>query len=150
MFRRTCGLLLACAAWLSWAPSVSGQVLNSPLAGQTQLTPQQALGIAQMRALSRGRGQVRTGYPQYIPMGPENMTATPVGGPSNGQQVSGAGKTSAQKRMEARQARDEQKKAAREDAKAKGAKGKNANAKNLKAKNAKVAKKVASKPTTEK
>jgi hypothetical protein len=149
MTRRTCWLLLACASLLSRSPSLSAQVINSPLAGQTQLTPQQALGIAQMRALSRGRGQVRTGYPQYIPMGPENMMAAPVAGSNNTQQAS-AGKTSAQKRMDARQARDEQKKAAREDAKAKGAKGKNANAKNVKAKNAKVAKKVAAKPTTEK
>ena len=45
------------------------------LPGQTQLTPQQLMGIAQLRALqSRGRGRgVRTGYPQYIPMGPQNM-----------------------------------------------------------------------------
>jgi hypothetical protein len=120
------------------------------LPGQTQLTPQQLMGIAQLRALqSRGRGRgVRTGYPQFVPMGPQNMMGSPMldGDPS--QSAGGEAKTSTQRRMEARQAREEQKRAARDDAKAKGAaKGKNAkNVKNAKAKNAKVAQKAQAEP----
>jgi hypothetical protein len=118
------------------------------LPGQTQLTPQQLMGIAQLRALqSRGRGRgVRTGYPQFVPMGPQNMMSPPVLNSSQG--TGGEAKTSTQRRMEARQAREEQKRAARDDAKAKGAaKGKNAkNVKNVKAKNAKVAQKAEAEP----
>lgn len=121
------------------------------LPGQTQLTPQQLMGIAQLRALqSRGRGRgVRTGYPQYIDMGPQNMMGPGLFDGGTTQTVGGAGeKTSAERRMEARQAREEQKRAARDDAKAKNAaKGKNAkNVKNAKAKNAKVAQKTETEP----
>ncbi|HEY2892595.1 MAG TPA: hypothetical protein VGJ16_00220 [Pirellulales bacterium] len=117
------------------------------LPGQTQLTPQQLMGIAQLRALqSRGRGGgVRTGYPQYIPMGPQNMMGPPALGANSSQGTGGEAKTSTQRRMEARQAREEQKRAARDDAKAKGA-AKGKNAKNAKAKNAKVAQKATAEP----
>jgi hypothetical protein len=96
------------------------------LPGQDQLTPEQALGIMQLRALqSRTRGQVRTGIPQFIPMGPQglmapgNYSATPTSNSTR--------KSSSQKRAEARQARDEEKKnAADDDAKAKKSKTKKA------------------------
>lgn len=96
------------------------------LPGQNQLTPQQALGIAQLRALqSRGRGQVRTGFPQFIPMGPQNLMA-PDQYQADPTSTASARKSSSQKRAEARQARDEQKKNAVGDDKAKKAKAKKA------------------------
>ena len=140
----------ACAQFAGGATPNAGPVMvpGAQIVGPQQLTPQQALGIAQMRALARGRGQVRTGYPQYIPMGPQNMMGAPAAPAADMQQASSS-KTSTQKRIEARQAREEQKRAAREDAKAKAAKGKNANGKNVKAKNAKVAKTANAKPAAQ-
>ena len=113
-------LVLAIAISLA-CPAAFAQVLapgNLP-AGQAQLTPEQALGIAQMRALqSRRRGQVRTGVPQFIPMGPQGMT-----GPfdaSFGAASMTPEQSSSQKRAEARQVRDEKKRAARDNAKTAG------------------------------
>jgi hypothetical protein len=97
----------------------SGFVAPAELAAQAvpngAMTPQQALYL---RALQmRGRGQVRTGYPQDIPLG------QPGGGfvePEQPQDT--AHKNSSQKRIEARKTRDEQKRAARDEAQAKKAK----------------------------
>jgi hypothetical protein len=94
---------------------------GSPLA-QSQLTPEQFQGMAQLRYLqSRRRGQVRTGVPQSIPFGPDAMTPP---GDLQADDDGGATsrKSSTQKRIEARKVRDEQKKAARDDATAKKAK----------------------------
>ena len=92
---------------------------------QTQLTPDQLQSIMMMRALqNRGRGQVRTGVPQFVPMGPQGM----MGGFDDGsgaydQSGGSVRKSSTQRRAEARQARDEQKRAtAGGDAKSKKAK----------------------------
>ncbi len=113
---------------------------TSPLA-QSQLTPEQFQGMAQLRYLqSRRRGQVRTGYPQFIPFGPEAMMPM-AGTPMDNQGADTTRKSSAQKRMEARKVRDEQKKAAREEAAAKKAKNGKPDKKDLaKAKKAKPAK----------
>jgi hypothetical protein len=131
--------LLALAALATSASLVSAQVVNSgnasstnpalvpglggsPLA-QSQLTPEQFQGMAQLRYLqSRRRGQVRTGVPQLVPFGPDAMMP-PGDLPVDDQGGDSSRKSSTQKRIEARKVRDEQKKAARDDAADK--KGKN-------------------------
>lgn len=117
---------LAAAASLASAqvvkPTLVPDAVESQLAQQTQLTPEQFQDMATLRYLqSRRRGQVRTGVPQFIPFGPQAMM------PPGNMQIDDQGgdstrKSSTQKRIEARKVRDEQKKAAREEALAKKAK----------------------------
>jgi hypothetical protein len=111
------------------------------------LTPQQMQSLMMMRALQgRGRGQVRTGYPQFIPLGMPAMIPHPQafqnnqgyagqnqaagqgnpaagGGDQNGPpadaQAADAPKSSKEKRIEARKAAEERKQAAREAREAK-------------------------------
>ena len=128
--QRRFGFFIVLAAMAASTSFVSAQVVNPALTpglggsptGQSQLTPEQFQGMAQLRYLqSRRRGQVRTGMPQFVPFGPDammppgDMQADDQGGDSSS-------KSSTQKRIEARKVRDEQKKAAREDAAAKKAK----------------------------
>ena len=83
----------------------------------SSITPQQQQALY-LRALQmRGRGQVRTGYPQDIQMGPGAS-----GFVQPEQQPDTTQNSASQKRIEAREARDEQKRAARDEAQAKKAK----------------------------
>lgn len=87
-------------------PGVGGTATGIP---QTQLTPQQLQSIMMMRALQgRSRGQVRTGVPQFIPMQPGGMP-NPYDGTGFDDGYVPTTRSSAQRRMEARQARAAQK-----------------------------------------
>jgi len=101
------------------------------------LTPDQLRNIMALRALQArgmGRGQVRTGVPQFIPFGSGNINGGGInngsfGMPDQSQQQSGSTrKSSSQKRAEARAAREEEKKAKAEAAKEKKAQNAQANA----------------------
>ena len=99
------------------------QALNLPAVNIPQpnsnLTPAQWQSMIQLRALqSRGRGQVRTGIPQDIPLGQPGMQfpqmdAQPEHAPD------AARKSSLDKRIAGRKAAEEKKRAARDAAKAK-------------------------------
>jgi hypothetical protein len=95
--------------------------LGVPQTAQNQqLTPEQAIGIMQLRALQgRGRGQVKTGLPQFIPMGPQLMGPGSFNAPQQDNQQGAERKSSAERRAEARKAREEKNAQAREEAKAK-------------------------------
>jgi len=85
-----------------------------------QLTPEQMQSIMLYRALqSRGRGQVRTGVPQFIPLGMGGFVPIPQTAAPADQQPDTAKKSSLEKRIEARKAAEEKKRAAREAKKAK-------------------------------
>jgi hypothetical protein len=77
---------------------------------QGQPTPEQMRDIMTMRALQNrgGRGQVRTGVPQIIGLGPQPMLG-PVGGGNYDDANTSTRKSSSQRRAEARAAREEQK-----------------------------------------
>jgi hypothetical protein len=101
-----------------------------PQAPQTNLTPDQMKSIMLYRALQQrgGRG-VRTGYPQFIPMGMGGMMPYPQAGAGTGvvqPQVDTSKQDAKQRRIEARKAAEEKKKAAKA---AKAAKLKDAKAK---------------------
>ena len=106
-------------------------LFNNNLGGQmpagNQMTQQQLQSMMMMRAMQMGgRHQVRTGFPQMIPLG----NGTMVGGQMMGNGMMGgqmpyvddsstSRKSSSSKRAEARKLRDEEKRAAREEAKLK-------------------------------
>ncbi len=99
--------------------------MNMPM---MQMSPQQLQSMMWLRALQgRSYGQVRTGYPQMIPlgqgnmMGPGQMYNSPAYYGNQQQPIAGgdAKQTASQKRAEARRLRDEQKRSERESAKAK-------------------------------
>lgn len=100
-----------------------------PQVPQTNLTPEQMKQIMLYRALQQrggGRG-VRTGYPQFIPMGMGGMMPYPQAGAGTVQpQVDTSKQDAKQRRIEARKAAEEKKKAAKA---AKAAKLKDAKAK---------------------
>jgi hypothetical protein len=124
------GFLAGGILWIG--PATLAQVVPNGI------TPQQQQALY-LRALQmRGRGQVRTGYPQDIPLGDPGAAFAPQAEP---QQSTATGKSSSQKRIEARKARDEQKRAARDDAQAKKAKAVKKPVKQVPAKAAKQPKK---------
>jgi hypothetical protein len=107
------GLSVLTALSTCLVPSgVSAQVLPNGT-----LTPQQQQALYLRSLQMRGGGQIRTGYPQNIQMGPQAGGFVQSEQPQDTTQ-----KSSTQKRIEARKARDEQKRAARDEAQAKKAK----------------------------
>jgi hypothetical protein len=120
----------ACAAVVAWSltaataapqpasgtPNPSGLPAAAPV---QQFTPDEMRTIIWWRALQkRGRGQVRTGVPQFVPFGNPWSFGMPMQ-PSTQAEPRAKDKTSAQRRAEARAAREEEKRVAREKAKAK-------------------------------
>jgi hypothetical protein len=105
-------------------------VLNAPtlpVPAGSNLTPQQMQSIMQYRYLqSRGRGQVRTGYPQFVPFGQPGMGMFPDGGgmAAPEEEPATTRKSSTQKRIEAKKAAEEKKRATRDAQKAKAKKKK--------------------------
>jgi hypothetical protein len=119
--------------------------LKMPQVPNQNLTPEQWQMMMQMRMLqSRGGGRgVRTGYPQFIPLGMPAMTPYPQGNwagnqavapgnpsaaagnenaeahPAAPEQAGAARKSSKERRAEARKAAEEKKRAAREAREAK-------------------------------
>lgn len=94
-------------------PATGGVPIAIPQPGtavpQNQLTPEQMKNIMMMRALQNrgGRGQVRTGVPQNIGLGPQGTM--PFDGGGYDQSDTSTRKSSSQRRAEARAAREEQK-----------------------------------------
>jgi hypothetical protein len=83
-----------------------------------QMTPEQIRDIYWWRAMqARGSRGVQTGFPQFDPFGPAAFMGFPV--LPQDVQSQATGKTSAQKRADARAAREEKKRIARENAAAK-------------------------------
>jgi hypothetical protein len=114
------------ATWLASGVAVLALgVFTAPAAAQMMpmvpngMTGQQLQSMMYMRALQGyGRGGVRSGYPQDIPLG--NPSG---GGNMPGYDDGTASRTStSQQRADARKVREDQKRAAREEAKAKKAK----------------------------
>jgi len=103
-------------------PAAGGVPIAIPQAGagvpQNQLTPEQMQSIMMMRALQNrgGRGQVRTGVPQDIGLGPQGGTM-PLDGGGYNQSDSSTRKSSSQRRAEARAAREEEKRGGAADPK---------------------------------
>ena len=96
---------------------------NLPGLAQQNLSSQQMQSIMMFRALqSRGSGRVRTGYPQFIPLGgpgffPYAQQAVGAGDPQQ-QQVDDERQAKIERRIAARKAAEEKKRAARVAAKA--------------------------------
>jgi len=98
-----------------------------PVPAGSNLTQQQMQSIMQYRYLqSRGRGGVRTGYPQFVPFGQPGMGMFPDGGgmAAPEEQPATTRKSSTQKRIEAKKAAEEKKRATRDAQKAKAKKKK--------------------------
>jgi hypothetical protein len=99
---------------LKGVPATGGVPITIPQVGtsvpQNQLTPEQMQSIMTMRALQNrgGRGQVRTGVPQDIGLGPQGGVM-PFDGGGYDQSDTSTRKSSSQRRAEARAAREEQK-----------------------------------------
>lgn len=98
-------------------PAVGGTPIPIPQNGgagvpQNQLTPEQMQGIMMLRGLQNrgGRGQVRTGVPQDIGLGPQ-QGMMPFNGGFDDQPDTSSRRSSSQRRAEARAAREEQKRA---------------------------------------
>jgi hypothetical protein len=98
-------------------PTVGGTPIPIPQNGgagvpQNQLTPEQMQGVMMLRGLQNrgGRGQVRTGVPQDIGLGPQ-QGMMPFDGGFYDQPDASSRKSSSQRRAEARAAREEQKRA---------------------------------------
>lgn len=100
-------------------------VLNAPtlpVPAGSNLTPQQMQTIMQYRYLqSRGRGQVRTGYPQFVPFGQPGMGMFPAdpGMAVQEEDPPTTRKSATQKRIEAKKEAEEKKRASRDAQKAK-------------------------------
>ncbi len=111
-------------------PNTGGTVYTVPVPviPQSNLTADQMKSIMLYRALQqRGSRGVRTGYPQFIPMGMGGMMPFPQAGAGNMQPQIDTSKQDAKlRRIEARKAAEEKKKAAKA---AKAAKLKDAKAK---------------------
>ncbi len=95
-----------------------GTVVPNP----SQLSPQQFQSMMLMRAMQNGgRHQVRTGFPQNIPLGNNGMMGggAPQQMPMNAQPATSTKKSSSKKKSDALASREEKKRAAKEAAKAK-------------------------------
>lgn len=118
----------------SGVPVAGGVPIPIPQAGtgmpQSQLTPEQLQGVMMLRGLQNrggGRGQVRTGVPQDIGLGPQ-QGMMPFDGGGYDQSDTSTRKSASQRRAEARAARDEQKRGGAVDPKDKKAQAEKAKA----------------------